>query len=113
MSELTEAAVREALRRVMDPELGANVVDLGMVRGIEIADGQVTVKLVLTAPGCPLAGLIAWQAQRAVAALPGVTGVQVEFLDEPWQPPGAAHDPGGAGAGWQSWLNGLWGRRGS
>ena len=104
MSEVTEEVVREALRRVMDPELGANVVDLGMVRRVEIADGQVTVKLVLTAPGCPLAGLIAWQAQRAVAALPGVTGVQVEFLDEPWQPPAAADN-------WQSWLNGLWGRR--
>ncbi|MCX7708099.1 MAG: metal-sulfur cluster assembly factor [Anaerolineae bacterium] len=103
MSDLTEAVVREALRAVMDPELGANVVDLGMVRGIEIADGQVTVKLVLTAPGCPLAGLIAWQAQRAVAALPGVKGVQVKFLDEPWQPPSAAQD-------WQSWLNGLWRR---
>ena len=105
MSELTEAAVREALRTVIDPELGANVVDLGMVKGVEIADGQVTVKLVLTAPGCPLAGLIAWQAQRAVGALPGVTGVQVEFLDEPWQPPGAAED-------WQSWVSSAWGRGG-
>lgn len=103
MSELTESAVRDALRTVIDPELGANVVDLGMVRQVEIADGQVTVHLVLTAPGCPLAGLIAWQAQRAVAALPGVTGVQVDFLDEPWQPPGAAED-------WQSWLSGAWGR---
>ncbi len=104
MNELTEEVVREALRGVVDPELGANVVDLGMVREVEIADGQVTVKLVLTAPGCPLAGLIAWQAQRAVAALPGVTGVQVEFLDEPWRPPGATDD-------WQSWLSGLWDRR--
>lgn len=103
MSELTEAAVRDALRGVIDPELGANVVDLGMVKQVTIADGQVTVKLVLTAPGCPLAGLIAWQAQRTVAALPGVTGVQVEFLDEPWQPPGAAED-------WQSWVGSVWGR---
>jgi metal-sulfur cluster biosynthetic enzyme len=104
VSDLTEEAVREALRAVIDPELGANVVDLGMVKQIEVADGQVTVQLVLTAPGCPLAGLIAWQAQRAVAALPGVAGVQVEFLDEPWQPPGATQD-------WQAWLSGLWGQR--
>lgn len=103
MSELTEEAVRAALRGVIDPELGANVVDLGMVKEVAIADGQVTVKLVLTAPGCPLAGWIVLQAQRAVAALPGVAGVQVNLLDEPWQPPGAAED-------WQSWLSGLWGR---
>lgn len=97
MSELTKEAVREALRSVIDPELGANVVDLGMIKQIEIVDGRVTVQLVLTAPGCPLAGLIAWQAQQAVSALPGVAGVRVEFLDEPWQPPGAAED-------WRSWL---------
>lgn len=102
MNELTEAVVRDALRGVIDPELGANVVDLGMVKQVTIADGQVTVQLVLTAPGCPLAGLIAWQAQRAVAALPGVTEVRVEFLDEPWQPPGADD--------WQSWISGAWGR---
>jgi metal-sulfur cluster biosynthetic enzyme len=97
VSELTKEAVREALRSVIDPELGANVVDLGMIKQIEIVDGRVTVQLVLTAPGCPLAGLIAWQAQQAVSALPGVAGVRVEFLDEPWQPPGAAED-------WRSWL---------
>ena len=98
MSELTKEAVCEALRGVMDPELGANVVDLGMVKEVVIADGQVTVKLVLTAPGCPLAGWIALQAQRAVAALPGVMGVQVEFLDEPWQPSSAIDD-------WRSWVD--------
>ena len=104
MSELTEAIVRDALRGVIDPELGANVVDLGMVKQIEIAAGQVDVQLVLTAPGCPLAGWIVLQAQRAVGALPGVTGVQVNLLDEPWQPPGSSED-------WQSWVNSAWGRR--
>ena len=104
MSELTEAIVRDALRGVIDPELGANVVDLGMVKQIEIAAGQVDVQLVLTAPGCPLAGWIVLQAQRAVGALPGVTGVQVNLLDEPWQPPGASED-------WQSWVNSALGRR--
>lgn len=104
MSELTEEAVRAALRGVIDPELGANVVDLGMVKQINILGDLVTVGLVLTAPGCPLAGWIVLQAQRAVAALPGVAGVQVNLLDEPWQPPGAAED-------WQSWLSGAWGQR--
>lgn len=104
MSELTEATVREALRSVIDPELGANLVDLGMVKRVEIAGDRVKVQLVLTAPGCPLAGWIALQAQRAVGALPGVAEVQVEFLDEPWQPPDAAED-------WQSWVNSALGHR--
>lgn len=104
MSALTEEAVREALRGVIDPELGANVVDLGMVKQIDIFDGQVSVQLVLTAPGCPLAGWIVLQARRAVGALPGVASVQVKLLDEPWRPPGAAED-------WQSWVNSALGRR--
>ncbi len=87
MSELTQEAVRDALRRVLDPELGENLVDLGMVRQIDIADGQVTVSLVLTVPGCPLVGWIADEVQQAVGSLPGVKRVEVRLLDEPWQPP--------------------------
>ena len=86
MGELSEALVREALRDVIDPELGVNVVDLGMVRQIKIANGQVDVQLVLTASFCPLAGTIVEQARRIVAALSGVTEVKVTLLDEPWTP---------------------------
>jgi len=104
MSELTEQAVRDALRGVIDPELGANLVDLGMVRQIDIADGQVTVHLVLTAPGCPLAGWIVQGVRQAVGALPGVEGVEVKLLDEPWQPSDAEE--------WDDWLRGaIFGRR--
>jgi serine O-acetyltransferase len=86
MSQLDEQAVRAALRGVIDPELGMNLVDLGMVKQIAIAGGQVTVQLVLTAPGCPLADWIVYQARQAVAALPGVHSADVALLDEPWQP---------------------------
>ncbi len=87
MGELSQEAVHDALRSVFDPELGENLVDLGMVRQIDIADGQVTVYLVLTVPGCPLAGWIAHEVQQAVSRLPGVKRVEVRLLDEPWQPP--------------------------
>jgi metal-sulfur cluster biosynthetic enzyme len=104
MSEINEQAVRDALRGVIDPELGNNLVDLGMVRGIDIADEQVTVQLVLTAPGCPLAGWIVAQTRQAVGALPGVKQVEVALLDEPWQPPGADD--------WPDWVDGaIFGRR--
>lgn len=84
---LTEQEIREALRPVIDPEIGMSVVDMGMVRHIELDDaGGVEVKMVLTAPFCPLAGLITEQARRAVAAVPGVTEAKVTVLNEPWNP---------------------------
>ncbi len=99
MSELDEQAVRDVLRGVIDPELGENLVDLGMVRQIDIAGGYVTVHLVLTAPGCPLAGWIAESVRQAISHLPGVEDVNVVFLDEPWRPPGADD--------WQDWVSGA------
>lgn len=87
MSHISEQAVRDALRGVMDPELGMSVVDLNMVREINITNGQVEVQLVLTVPGCPLAFWIVEQARQAVSAVPGVEEAHVVLLDEPWQPP--------------------------
>lgn len=83
----TEQEVRAALSEVVDPELGASLIDLNMVRRIEITDGQVTVHLVLTVPGCPLVWWIGQSVREAVSALPGVERVEVKLLDEPWQPP--------------------------
>jgi metal-sulfur cluster biosynthetic enzyme len=82
----TKDMVLEALRGVMDPELGMSIVDLGMVRDVVIAEGRVEVKMVLTAPFCPLAGVITEEARQAVAALPGVQEAVVTLLDEPWDP---------------------------
>lgn len=51
---ITESAVREALRQVIDPELGINIVDLGLVYGIEIDGTHVRVLMTMTSPACPL-----------------------------------------------------------
>lgn len=83
----TEQEVIAALSEVVDPELGASLIDLNMVRRIEISDGQVTVHLVLTVPGCPLVWWIVESVREAVSAVPGVQRVEVELLNEPWQPP--------------------------
>lgn len=82
----TEAQVREALRPVIDPEIGMSVVDMGMIREIIINGDQVEVRMTLTVPFCPLAGVITEQVRRAVASVEGVREVKVTLLDEPWRP---------------------------
>jgi ATP-binding protein involved in chromosome partitioning len=76
---LTEAAIRGALRGVIDPELGDNVVDLGMVDKVELgAAGHVMVRIALTTPSCPLRGQIKAEVTGRVGSLPGVSSVKVE-----------------------------------
>ncbi|PHP51762.1 Mrp/NBP35 family ATP-binding protein [Actinomyces ruminis] len=76
----TEDAVREALARVIDPELRRPITDLGMVDSIEIAaDGVVTVGVLLTVAGCPLRDTITADARKEVGALDGVTDVHVNM----------------------------------
>jgi ATP-binding protein involved in chromosome partitioning len=68
------------LRGVVDPELGSDIVDLGMVSGIEVAaDGHVTVTVTLTISGCPLRVQIREDVESKVRGLPGVSGVSVRF----------------------------------
>jgi metal-sulfur cluster biosynthetic enzyme len=80
-------AVRKALRQVKDPEIGLNIVDLGLVYDVDVAEGEVHVKMTLTSPGCPVGGQIMSEADEAVRMLDGVTGVEVELVWEPfWTP---------------------------
>jgi serine O-acetyltransferase len=81
-----EAEVRDALRTVIDPEVGIDVVDLGLIREIHVdpKTGAATVDLVLTTKGCPLVDYLTEQVRRRTASLPGIIDVEVRVLDEPW-----------------------------
>ena len=84
---VTEAAVREALGLIIDPEYGIPITDLGLVHLIEIRGGRVEVALVLTTPGCPAGDLIQSGAMQAVARIPGVTQADAYIVWEPeWTP---------------------------
>jgi serine O-acetyltransferase len=83
---LTEKKIREALRPVVDPEMGVSVVDLGMIREVEVEGNTVEIKMVLTTPFCPLAGMIAEQVREAAAGVEGVEEAKMTLLDEPWDP---------------------------
>ncbi|MGH9016510.1 MAG: Mrp/NBP35 family ATP-binding protein [Acidimicrobiales bacterium] len=75
-----EQSVRAALTGVIDPELGDNIVDLGMVRSLSVADdGTVAVTVALTIAGCPLRTQLRSDVEGRVGSLPGVTGVSVEM----------------------------------
>lgn len=81
----TEETTRQALKAVLDPEIGINIVDLGLVYGIDKADGKVTVTMTLTSMGCPLTELLHQQCTLILARLPGVEDVDVEFtFTPPW-----------------------------
>ncbi|MXZ31235.1 MAG: Mrp/NBP35 family ATP-binding protein [Acidimicrobiia bacterium] len=75
-------AVLALLRDVIDPELGSNIVELGMVAGTDVApDGQVTVTVALTTMGCPLRAQIQRDVRNRVATLPGVRGVDISWTE--------------------------------
>jgi len=84
----TEETVREALKHVMDPELGVNIVDLGLVYDVEISqDGKIFIEYTLTTMGCPIGPLIEHQMQSFLENVPGVTSVEAEMvLRPPWSP---------------------------
>ncbi|RKY70928.1 MAG: aromatic ring hydroxylase [Candidatus Latescibacterota bacterium] len=84
---VTEEKVWEALKGCYDPEIPVNIVDLGLVYEVKVEDGDVRVKMTMTAPGCPLSAWIARQAEDAVRSLEGVKDVHVELVwDPPWTP---------------------------
>lgn len=80
--------IREILREVYDPELGLNVVDLGLIYDIQVTENNdVYVKMTLTTPGCPLHGSITAGAHAAIKSVPDVNEVNVDLVWEPaWNP---------------------------
>jgi metal-sulfur cluster biosynthetic enzyme len=84
---ITEDQARLALRKVKDPELNLNIIDLGLVYGIRVDGNRVAVDMTLTSPACPAGPQIMAEAERVLKALPGVGEVQVNLVWTPfWSP---------------------------
>jgi FeS assembly SUF system protein len=75
-----------ALRSVFDPEIPVNIYDLGLVYDLNVdPSGAVSIRMTLTSPACPVAGSLPGEVQNRVAAIPGVTSVNVQLVwDPPW-----------------------------
>lgn len=84
---VTTESVRAALRHVLDPEVGINVVDLGLVYDVRVQDGNVSVAMTMTTPVCPLGETLRAQAEAAIRqTVPGVKSVTVDLVwDPPWR----------------------------
>ena len=79
-----EETIREALRDVIDPEVGIDIVDLGLIKEIIVEGDRVEVDMVLTSKACPLVDHLTEQVKRRVEEMPEVLQVDVNVLDEPW-----------------------------
>jgi metal-sulfur cluster biosynthetic enzyme len=86
--ETTHSLIFEALRSVYDPELGVNVVDLGLVYDVDVnEEGHVTITMTLTTPGCPMHESIGEGVGVALQDVPGVTSGEIRLVwDPPWDP---------------------------
>ena len=85
--EITEQVVLDTLRQVLDPELGCNIVDLGLVYSVEINGPDITVLMTLTTQGCPMHESISMGAENALLSVEGVRRAHVEVVWEPpWNP---------------------------
>lgn len=84
---IDRAKIEDALRQIEDPELGCNLVDLGLIYSTEVAADQVRVTMTLTTPGCPMHDSLVAGVQAALEAVEGVSRAEVEVVwDPPWDP---------------------------
>ena len=84
---VTEKEVRNARRGVKDPELGLDLIVLGLVYDIEVVDANVETTISLTSPLCPVAGQIVEDAKKAIEGVAGVESAEVKLtFDPPWTP---------------------------
>lgn len=97
----TEAEVFNALRQVIDPEVGMNIVDLGLVYGVTVEEGHIAVVMTMTSPACPLGAMITDDAKAMIAKVtPPGTDVEVSLVWEPAWTPQRLSEPARQYFGW-------------
>jgi metal-sulfur cluster biosynthetic enzyme len=89
----TPEEVMDALSNVIDPELGLDFVELGLIYGVEVSDGNVRVTFTLTTPGCPIGPQVSEQIEEFVGELDGVKSIDSEMVFvPPWSPEKMSED---------------------
>ena len=86
-AHLSEASARAALTKVLDPEIGINIVDLGLVYGLSVGEERIAVTMTLTSPTCPMGDLLLDQVEDALKCLAPAAEIDIEVVWEPpWSP---------------------------
>jgi metal-sulfur cluster biosynthetic enzyme len=86
-SEQNKKIIFDALRQVIDPEIGCNILDLGLVYNVASAAGKVRVTMTLTTPGCPMHESISEGVRNVLLDIEGITEAEVDIVwDPPWHP---------------------------
>jgi metal-sulfur cluster biosynthetic enzyme len=81
----SKGEVLEAMKKVIDPEIGVNIVDLGLVYNVEVGDDKIEVEFTLTSPGCPLGDMITNDIKKVVSEATGSDNVEAKLVwDPPW-----------------------------
>ena len=90
---VSEKDVIESLKTVIDPEIGINIVDLGLIYEVEIKGSYVKVKMTLTMPGCPMSEYLVESAKDAVSKIKGLEKIEINLVfDPPWNPEKMSED---------------------
>lgn len=88
MGTVTSQQILDSLKQCMDPEIPINVVDMGLIYGVDVsADNKVDIKMTMTTRGCPLHDTLVGDVKRYINKVPGVNGINVEIVWDPaWTP---------------------------
>ncbi len=98
---MTEEQIKETLKKVLDPEVGVNIVDLGLIYEIQIKPKEVYIQLTMTSPACPLHGVITRNMDKVLrAAFPDLGSMTIELVWEPPWNPGMMSEAAKKQLGW-------------
>lgn len=98
--QIDRATVADLLYQVIDPEIGINIVDLGLIFGIRVEAGHIVITMTLTTPGCPLAGYIEDCIHRSLWGLPNLENIEVKIVWDPAWGPELMSDQAKVELGW-------------
>ncbi len=83
----TKDDVIKVLKKISDPEIPINIVDLGLIYDVKVEKGVAKIKMTLTTPGCPLADVLEKRVKEALTKLPGIKNIKINLVwDPPWSP---------------------------